>query len=271
MSRRVCILGLLLGLQAGCQGEGNAVPFLHAHAHNDYLHGRPLLEALDHGFTSVEADVFLVGDQLCVAHEPNAIRPERTLESLYLEPLRQRVKTNGGQVYRVGARFLLLVDLKTAAEPTYKRLHAVLTEYRDILAGFGPQGHKEGGVTVIVSGNRPLGSMQSQPVRYAGYDGRLADLDSGASADVIPLISDQWTRHFTWRGDGPMPPEEQRKLKDIVARAHAKGRLVRFWATPDVPSPAREALWRALLAAGVDLLNTDDLQGLQEFLLRHGR
>jgi hypothetical protein len=36
----------------------------HAHAHNDYLHQRPLLDALDHGFCSVEADIFLVDGEL---------------------------------------------------------------------------------------------------------------------------------------------------------------------------------------------------------------
>jgi hypothetical protein len=30
-----------------------------AYAHNDYWHKRPLLDALDNGFTYVEADVFL--------------------------------------------------------------------------------------------------------------------------------------------------------------------------------------------------------------------
>jgi hypothetical protein len=40
---------------------------------------------------------------------------------------------------------------------------------------------------------------------------------------------------------------------------------------PDVPSPAREAVWRELLSAGVGLINMDDLRGLQEFLLQHGR
>ncbi len=67
-----------------------------------------------------------------------------------------------------------------------------------------------------------------------------------------------------------MPPEEQQKLRDIVQKAHAKGRLVRFWATPDGRSAAREAVWRELLSAGVDLLNSDDLDGLREFLLKHG-
>ncbi|HEC61965.1 MAG TPA: hypothetical protein ENI27_06885, partial [bacterium] len=39
--------------------------------------------------------------------------------------------------------------------------------------------------------------------------------------------------------------------------------------TPDKPSPARKAVWLELLAAGVDLINTDDLEGLQQFLLEH--
>ncbi len=30
-----------------------------AHAHDDYEHDRPLLDALEHGFTSVEADIWL--------------------------------------------------------------------------------------------------------------------------------------------------------------------------------------------------------------------
>jgi hypothetical protein len=270
MVRMTWIVMLLSAVPSGA-AHHEAVPLLQAHAHNDYLHERPLLDALDHGFASVEADVFLVGDELCVAHEPDKIAPERTLQSLYLEPLRQRVKEHGGQVYPHGSRFLLLIDLKTGAEPTYRRLHEILAEYRGMLTTFGPQGHKDGAVTVIISGNRPLELMRSQPVRYAGYDGRATDLDSALSADVIAMISDPWTRHFAWNGQGTMPAPERQKLSDFVRRAHARGRLVRFWATPDAPSSAREAVWRELLAAGVDLLNTDDLKGLQEFLLRHGR
>lgn len=52
-----------------------------------------------------------------------------------------------------------------------------------------------------------------------------------------------------------------------MEQAHAAGYRVRFWATPDLDTPAREALWRELVAAGVDHINTDDLAGLQEFLL----
>ena len=54
----------------------------------------------------------------------------------------------------------------------------------------------------VISGNRPLTLMKSQDVRYAAYDGRLTELNSDAPANLIPLISDRWGRHFTWRGHG---------------------------------------------------------------------
>jgi hypothetical protein len=270
MVRATWIVMLLLAAPSGASQRG-VVPLLHAHAHNDYLHDPPLLKALEHGFTSVEADIFLVGDKLCVAHESRTVTPERTLQSLYLEPLRQRVQENGGRVYREASRFIFLIDIKTAAEPTYRRLHEVLAGYQDILTTFESQGRKDKAILVIVSGNRPLKLMRSQPVRYAGYDGRLDDLNSDLSADVIPLISDQWVKPFTWKGEGPMPQDQRQRLNEIVRQAHAKGRLVRFWLTPDDPSPERDAVWRQLLAAHVDLINTDDLKGLQDFLLQHGR
>jgi hypothetical protein len=270
MVRTIGIVVLLAAAQSASP-QREVLPLLHAHAHNDYLHDPPLLQALEHGFASVEADVFLVGDQLCVAHEAAKVTSQKTLQALYLDPLRRRVTENGGRVYRNGFRFLLLIDLKTKAEPTYQRLHEILAGYQEMLTTYDSQGRKDKAVTVIVSGNRPLALMRSQPVRYAGYDGRLTDLDSDVPADVIPMISDTWVREFTWKGEGPMPAAQRQRLDDIVRKAHAKGRLVRFWATPDTPGPAREAIWRGLLSAGVDLLNTDDLKGLQEFLLQHGR
>src|SRR6476469_2222716 len=75
-------------------------PLWRAHAHNDYDHPRPLFDALDHRFGSVEADIYLVDGQLLVAHDPVDLDPTRTLESLYLDPLAARVGANHGSVYR---------------------------------------------------------------------------------------------------------------------------------------------------------------------------
>jgi hypothetical protein len=49
--------------------QDSVVPLARAHAHNDFQHERPLFDALAHGFTSVEADVWLVNGELLIGHE----------------------------------------------------------------------------------------------------------------------------------------------------------------------------------------------------------
>jgi glycerophosphoryl diester phosphodiesterase len=257
-----------------CSGQASSLGLERAHAHNDYEHNRPLFDALDHGFKSVEADIWLVDGELIIAHDPEdvpqAVQEGRTLESLYLEPLRQTIEQNGGSVYPGDPDyFTLLIDIKSEAEPTYLALHEVLQEYSDIFTTFGPDGVQDGAVTAIVSGNRPRELMEQQEIRYAAYDGRLSDLGVATDQTFVPLISDNWTNHFTWTGEGPMPEEEREKLIAIVETAHANGQRVRFWATPEGPRKAREAVWAELLAAGVDYINTDNLKALERFLVTY--
>src|SRR3954462_5482632 len=97
----------------GSAAEIHCLP--NAHAHNDYEHTRPLFDALDQGFCSVEADVFLRDDKLLVGHTAASLKPDRRLKPLYLDPLRDRVRANGGRVYRGGPPCWLLVDVKTEA------------------------------------------------------------------------------------------------------------------------------------------------------------
>ncbi|MGW4569196.1 phosphatidylinositol-specific phospholipase C/glycerophosphodiester phosphodiesterase family protein [Streptomyces sp. NPDC004561] len=243
-------------------------PLWHAHAHNDYEHPRPLFDALDHRFGSVEADIFLVGDQLLVGHDASELDPSRTLESLYLDPLAARVKANHGTVYRGWRRPVqLLVDIKTEGSSTYLELDRHLRRYPHLFTRYANGRVHPGPVTAVVSGDRAArGPMEAQTERRAFYDGRLSDLGSTAPASFIPLISDNWTLNFTWAGDGPFPDAERHKLRDITAAAHERGQQVRFWATPDTAGTARDALWTELLAVGADWLNTDDLAGLQDFL-----
>jgi glycerophosphoryl diester phosphodiesterase len=162
----------------------------------------------------------------------------------------------------------LLVDLKSAAGPTYAALDRVLRRHPRLLTSWDAAGEHAGAVTVVVSGNRDLPAMQAQAQRYAAHDGRLPDLDSSHPATLVPLVSASWSDVSSWRGLTPAPAATREKVADIVARAHAAGRRVRFWATPDERGRARERVWRLLLDAGVDHLNTDDLAGLERFLSR---
>jgi len=136
-------------------------PLLNAHAHNDYEHDRPLFDALDHGFTSVEADIHLVDGDLLVAHDSDEIKPDRTLRSLYLEPLKKRIAENAGRVYPNGPQFTLFIDIKTQAVATYKVLSKMLAEYDSIINSFDLNGRTDKAIVVYVSGNRPRALMES--------------------------------------------------------------------------------------------------------------
>jgi hypothetical protein len=247
-----------LGAYAAELKPVSALTQAHAHAHNDYLHARPLADALAHGFRSVEADIWRTNGVLLVAHDLEKTSPERTLQKLYLDPLRAFVKTNA---MRGASPITLLIDVKSEAEATWATLREVLKSYADILTRFESNTIHTNAVIVIISGDRAEATMRGEGVRFAAIDGRLPDLDKNPPVALVPLISDNWTKHFVWRGIGPLTNDERQKLRLLVQRTHEQGRRLRLWAAPDTP-----AGWRELRDAGVDLLNTDKLAELSAFL-----
>jgi hypothetical protein len=238
-------------------------PLDRAHAHNDYEHARPLLDALDHGFGSVEADVYLVDGALLVAHARDSVRADRTFESMYLATLRARIGARGGNEYAGRPPLTLLIDVKSHADSTWRALEPLLRRYDDVLASWHGDSMTTRPVVAVISGERPLVTLPAQRDRWAGLDGRLADLDSahGPPAVAMPLVSDDWKKITKWRGRGAPPISVRRRVSRAVARAHAQGRRLRFWNTPDVP-----VVWRLLVRSGVDLIGADDLDALRLFL-----
>lgn len=233
------------------------------HAHNDYRHPRPLLDALDQGFLSVEADVFLVDGMLLVGHEESELSPARSLESLYLNPLFARAAKQGGRVYEGlprGRSFQLLVDVKSDAEPTWIALERALIPYRRWVSECKGGRVVERGVRVVVSGNRAIEPMRGAVRRWTFLDGRMADLEANPPVTLVPLISENWRSVFAWSGVGPIGPADHDRLEDFVTRAHRQGRTVRFWGAPDLP-----VSWEAQRRAGVDWINTDRLADLAAF------
>ena len=262
-------LAHLAGFLLGCAlpfvlpaAEAPRAPLTRAHSHNDYEHAHPLADALAHGFWSVEADIWLRDGRLLVAHDISDLSTNRTLQKLYLDPLRVFLKTNfTARLILPEPPLTLLIDVKSEAESTYAALREVLKNYADILTRFETNTIHTNAVMVILSGNRAEAVLRAEPVRLAALDGRLPDLESNPPIALVPLVSDNWTKEFKWRGSGPMPEAEHARLLDLVTRSHAQGRRLRLWGAPDNTNG-----WRVLRAAGVDLLNTDKLAGLEEFL-----
>ena len=257
--KAVSVLIAATGLICGARGEFK--PLLNTHSHNDYEQKRPLAEALDQGFCSVEADIYLIDGQLLVAHNREDVRPERTLQKMYLDPLRARIRERGG-IYPGDPFFILLIDVKSEAGPTYLALEKVLENYRDVLSQFTDSDWRTNKINVVISGNRAVSILAGEKERLAAVDGLLKDLPRNPPVTLIPEVSEPWGRHFRWRGGSPMPDEERTKLREMVAQVHAQHRKLRFWDTPD-----RADLWQELLDAQVDLIGADHLKDLHDFLV----
>jgi len=258
------IICSLLAATALSSGE-DLKPLRSAHSHNDYAHSRPLLDALDQGFCSVEADIFLVDGALLVGHSRSGLSPDRTLQTLYLDPLRERVRRNSGRVYPGGPEFWLLIDLKTDWHQLYPALHTVLAGYSNVLSEFTRTEKVSRAITVVISGDRALEMFDRRPVNYAAYDGQLSDLDSNTNSALIPWISANWPSQFKWKGRGEFPAPEKQKLVDLANKAKERGQLLRFWGGPDQP-----AFWAELHAAKVGLINTDNLAGFRAWFWQQG-
>lgn len=241
---------------------GQVLPIPYAHAHNDYRHRRPLLDALANGFTSVEADVHLIDGELYVSHgRPWRKHKKRTLKALYLNPLQEIVQANGGVVYKgYEGPFYLMIDIKTDAEATYKVLKEQLAGYRQILVSYQNDAKNPGAVTVFLSGNRPFAAVAADSNRLAALDGRPGELGQGYPPGLMPVVSDSYSKYFHWDGTGSMPQEERQRLQALAQRAKAEGKLLRLWG-----SPQTETAWRAFLDAGLGLLNADKLARLKDF------
>lgn len=235
-------------------------PLLQGHSHNDYLRNRPLTDALEQGFFSVEADVVLDDRKgaLVVAHEHASKRPDRTLEALYLEPLAARARRGGGRVYRGGPLgFRLLIDCKDPPAQVWPVLEKTLSRYRDCLTSWTDGVKTERAVSVILSGRAPRDRVAKLETRWCALDGGIDDAD----ASLFPLCSEPWTRRFRWNGSGSMPEAERAELRRVLLRVHAQGRRMRFWRLP-----AKVECWRVVQDAGLDVLHTDDVRGLGAFL-----
>lgn len=233
------------------------------HAHNDYEHPRPLLDALAHHFESVEVDVEFAGGEVLVTH--GGAPYKGSLKALYLEPLKARIEDMGGSVYGDGAPFFLWVDLKQNTADLKAALPVLLRSY-PMVSTFGEDGGTSGPVTVVLTGND---SAKKELVQ--GPPPRPFVRDSSEWSEADPPADARWQfyglyffSYSQWDGMVPFKAATVARLRELARVAKAGGRRVRLWGNPD-----EEAYWAAASDAGIDFINTDLLADFAAF--RQGR
>ncbi len=251
-----------------CCASAQSIPLPNAFAHNDYTHKRPLHDALANGYTNVEADVFLRGKNLVVAHINPYFKSHRKLEKLYLEPLLEAVEKNDGRVYPTyNNPITLLIDIKTDANATYKALKFLLEKYRKILTSYNNGVITERAVTIILSGHKPYEMIKNESDRLAFIDKDLRKVAHDTlTTNMYVMASCKYSKLVKWNGFGSLPENQKERLVNYVNMAHSRGERVRLWASPE-----NKTVWNELLKCGVDLINTNQLVALKKFLISTSR
>jgi Glycerophosphoryl diester phosphodiesterase family len=227
------------------------VPFyssLNGHSHNDYTQKKPFNTAFKSRMGSIEADVYLIGDTLYVAHERTEVKPTHTLESLYLKPLAKAVKK--GKCYPLQ----LMIDIKTGGDSTLKAIMRQITPYTSIFKGKKP-------VLFVISGNRPKPENWLSYPSFIQFDGRPNETYTPEQWQKVGLVSDNFMRYTNEEHKEISHETVFQKMKMMIEASHLRGKKVRFWATSDDPS-----VWRTLMAMGVDFINTDAPKNLKKFI-----
>lgn len=240
---------------------GKPIPL--GHSHNDYIQERPLWEALENGFTSIEIDIYTASDNtLHVSHVPFALLQKPTLEKLYLAPLKEWIDKNNGQVFPdTNITLTLMIDLKGNGSLTYPILKETLEKYKDYLTVYNSgKLVKQGPLRIMFSGSRPMSILNRETEQLFCIDGSLGG-DYSESSVFVGRESAPYGAYFKKRNNGKLSEKEAADLKRLVEKTTARNREIRFWAAGN-----NLKRWQTLKIAGVTVINVDKLKTFNRWI-----
>lgn len=216
------------------------------HSHNDYVRTAPFWEAYSQHCGSIEADVFWHEDQLLVGHNVEDLTPERSFDAMYVQPIVQVVRANGGKAWRNSPdRLILMVELKSDTEPELSEVIDLLGKYPDVFCGDAVQ--------LVITGNTPAPANFDSYPHWVYFDGDIRENYTPAQLARVGMVSNSF-RMFAkkWNGKGRMLDPELDAVNAAIAKVHAWDKPIRFWEAPE-GTTAYFTFWKL----GVDIINTD--------------
>jgi hypothetical protein len=223
----------------------------------------------------VEADIWLDGNTLLVGHRKHSLSSDRTLKSLYVDPLAtilSNLNTNSSTDTSVGifdldpkATLTLLIDIKTDGNATWPTILHQLAPLRSggWLSYWNGTSKTlaRGPITVVGTGNTLFDQVVADQDRYVFFDAPLNEISQNytyttensyyASASLKKAVGIVW----------PWGPTENQKqtMQKMISAAAERGLPSRFWSIPSWPVSLRMKLWRFLVDSGIGMLNVDDV------------
>ncbi|HEY4327783.1 MAG TPA: hypothetical protein VGN20_27625 [Mucilaginibacter sp.] len=242
----------LLNIKIAANAQIKTYTVADAHSHNDYNNSMPFYRAYNKGFGSIEVDVFAVNRQLMVAHDAKYIVANRSLKILYIDPLLKKFKTDTIRQLR------LLIEIKE----DYKAvLSLVIKELKPLKQYFSYPNHP-GRLSIVMTGAVPPANELWNYPDWITFDVDHLNGFTPHEWEKIELVSFPFAKYVKWwNGTRVLTPDEIRKLRGSIDSVHQAGRKIRFWETPDTKTS-----WLTLMKLGVDVIGTDAIEELGDFL-----
>lgn len=232
------------------------------HSHNDYTRTMPFYEAYAQQLSSIEVDLFLQDGKLLVGHDVISLRSDMTFEQMYLQPLVSLFKQHGGHAWAYTTEPLqLMIELKSASAPTLAAVVEALSRYPEV---FNPAKNPYA-VQIAFTGNIPAKEDFCNYPAWVRFDGEWDAQYSPEQLKHVALISTNFRALSRWNGKGSIIPAERVKIEEVIARAHALGKPVRFWGAPEGVT-----VYYTFYDMGVDYINTDRPAACAEFFRDFG-
>jgi hypothetical protein len=218
------------------------------HSHNDYTRPQPFYMAFNAGVEAIEADVYLRGGRLMVAHDTADIKATRTLTGMYLKPLLKEMRTRPRPLH-------LLIDFKESYKALLPQLIRELEPLLPLLK------NNNSPLTIIITGNRPPPAEYKNYPSYIVFDDDLQRAHTAEEWKRVAQVSLNFENYSSWKGEGALVPRDEKLLQAVINAVHRSGKRIRFWAAPD-----NSRGWQTLMALNADILNTDKVVELRALL-----
>ena len=256
------------------------------HSHNDYLRTHPLIDALEIGCISVEADVWQQDDMkndLRVGHTEDSLSDDRTLKGMYVQPIVQRLQAvnaarqssqalnvpwNGIFLANKSQTLVLLIDFKTGGDKTWSTLMAALDPLRDggwlSYWDIEKRHFQQGAITMVASGNSTLDDVMKTRFSDRGIVRRDIFLD--APLANLYASNEYDTTNSFYASTNYAKSSKSVTVEDQIATANRLHLKSRYWNAPNGEgNPKVTALWKELLKDDVGIFNVDHLANFKRW------
>ncbi len=251
----ILAVAITISIANTANGQTKVYTVADAHSHNDYKNSIPFFRAYNNGFGSIEADVYAVNGRLMVAHSKKEISDDRSLQNMYIAPLAEKLAHDPQRKLR------LLIEIKE----DYKVTLPLVEEELKPLAPYISHPGQPGRLSIVMTGAVPPAAEMINYPDWINFDVNHLNGFTAEQWQKIGLVSYPLSRYVRWDGKTALTDQAMEKIKAGIDSVHQAGKMIRFWESPDTQNS-----WLTLMRLGVDVIGTDDIDGLAEFLNKRG-